>query len=220
MDEVRGLVATVSKPIRSLAIAIIVIVAQAGSVSADTFGSNTAVPGSPAHACDDTSASQCIANNGTHWWYPSGLQTNQLSATRYASDSVYDPVADVDTVERADSSNVDLLAFDSTYSSVYWAWTRCQTGAAVQGVDPNRWCRPQELRYNNGTHPTRYDTIDERRYIACHEFGHSLGLRHSGNQASCMYPDQAVSTGLASHDTGELNAHYTVGGGQFVGGQP
>ncbi len=156
MDEVRGLVATVSKPIRSLAIAIIVIVAQAGSVSADTFGSNTAVPGSPAHACDDTSASQCIANNGTHWWYPSGLQTNQLSATRYASDSVYDPVADVDTVERADSSNVDLLAFDSTY-------TLC--------IGPGRDARPARLskelirivgaghkNFDTTTAPTRPDT--------------------------------------------------------------
>lgn len=189
-------------------------------VAADNFGSNTAVPGSPAHACDDTMASQCIANNGTHWWFPTNLQGNQLVASRYASDSVFDPVADVDTVERSDNVNVDLLVYDSTYVSGFWAWTRCQTGATPQGTDPNKWCRPQELRYNNGTHPSRYDTLTERRYLACHEMGHSLGLRHSGNTASCMFPDTAVSIGLASHDTGELNAQYTVGGGEFAGGQP
>jgi predicted Zn-dependent protease len=207
--------------LREILVAVLFAVALGAQPAlASNFGSNTAAYNTPAHPCDATASSQCIANNGTHWWYPSALLANQLAATRYASDSVYDPVADVDTVEMTSSSNVDVIVYDSNYGSSYWAWTACSTTATYGGSDPDRWCRPQLLRYDT-SHTTAYDTTTERRYLACHEMGHTLGLRHSGNTVSCLYPNQATSTLLASHDTGELNAQYQIGGGTGpVGTEP
>jgi len=186
-----------------------VLLALAGSVLATNFGSNTASYLTPAHPCDADDFSQCIANNGLHSWYPDGLEYNQLSATRYASNWVYDPVTDVDTTEVSSASGVDLIVRDWTYNNVdAWAWVQCDAVATYGGTDPHRWCRPQVLRYDLSD-TTRYDEVFERRYMACHEMGHSLGLRHSSNSASCLFPNQATSDVLVANDEViELNGHY------------
>jgi len=134
---------------------------------------------------------------------------NQLSATRYASNWVYDPVTEVDTTEVSSASGVDLIVRDWTSdNSDAWAWVECDQGAAYGGTDPRRWCRPQVLRYDLSD-TIRYDEVFERRYMACHEMGHSLGLRHSSNSASCLFPNQATSDVLVANDEViELNGHY------------
>ncbi|MBI2763133.1 MAG: matrixin family metalloprotease [Chloroflexi bacterium] len=60
------------------------------------------------------------------------------------------------------------------------------------------------------TYTAAYDTVAERDYLACHEFGHTLGLRHSGDAASCLFPNSATSGVLTSNEIVELNAHYEI----------
>ena len=131
--------------------------------------------------------------------------------------SVYDPVADIAAVEQASATNVDVIVQADTYDvDRVWAWTTCATGATYGGSDPARWCRPQLIRYDLSD-GSAFDTLTERRYVACHEFGHSFGLRHSSNQSSCLFPNQATSAVIVSHDVNERNAHYQPFGGQSLG---
>ena len=140
-----------------------------------------------------------------------------LAATRYAAVNIYDPVADVAVVEQTNGLNVDLIVQDGNFDvEGVWAWTACAPNATYGGSDPTRWCRPQRLRYDL-TDAGAFDTLSERRYVACHEFGHSFGLRHSTNQSSCLFPNQATSTVIVSHDATELNARYEPFGGQSLG---
>ena len=196
--------------LRTLAIAGgLALLALAPPVWAANFGSNTEAYLTAAHACDGTTGSQCIANNGLHSYFLSVVETNQATATRSTCTFDYEPVLDVSCSERTISTGADLLVLDSTYFTSFWAWTYCPSASAKLGADPNMSCTPQALKYDI-SHTAAYDTLAERNYLACHEFGHSLGLRHSGDSASCLFPNSATSGVLTSHEIFELNSHYEI----------
>lgn len=189
------------------ALATLLVLVSASSAIGANFGSNTAAYQSPAHPCDTDASSQCIANNGSHLWYPSNVTANLLAATRTAS-ATYDAVADVSTSEQPSSSNVDVIVMDEFTGLVgIVAWTECADGAATGGTDPHAYCRPQWLRYDLSD-TLDYDTVGERNSIACQEMGHTLGLRHSSSTSSCLYFYRTTQAGLVQHDKDELNLHY------------
>lgn len=81
-------------------------------------------------------------------------------------------------------------------------WNACYNGAS--GAHPNMTCPKQYVRVN-----TNYVPLPERR-IFCHEIGHSMGLRHTQEQASCLMQtaDGGTSALTSSHDRGHLNDRY------------
>jgi hypothetical protein len=105
--------------------------------------------------------------------------------------------------------------YDAEYGSQWLAWTACATGATMQGSAANhtRACNPQLLKYDL-SHATAYDTLTERRKIACHEFGHTYGLRHSTaagdgiNTCMTFDPTDATVVGISAHDKSHLNGYY------------
>jgi hypothetical protein len=184
-------------------------VAAIGSALASNFGSNTGGV-SPAHPCDATAQSQCIADNWTHTTYIGYLASNALmrGATIYAVGH-YDGNRDVSSILTTASYRDVLVVQASHGDSGYWAFTACDEVAVYGGTDPNRWCRPQWIVYNM-THPFSWHaTLAGRETVACHEMGHTLGLRHVADAVvSCMDSGQTTERTTNAHDNDELNAKY------------
>ncbi len=100
-------------------------------------------------------------------------------------------------------------------------WVNCPARAA-QGVNRrgDRWCRGQELHFNlNARYAVYFADAASRDYMACHELGHSVGLRHWGNPPrsdgpaadTCMQPDVPNGpTRLHAFDRQHLDAYYAL----------
>jgi len=99
-------------------------------------------------------------------------------------------------------------------------WVYCPSDAP-QGVNAagDRWCRHQELHFNlNVRYAAFFADDDSRTHLACHEIGHSVGLRHWGNPpttegpaaATCMNADTPDGpVGLHRFDQDHIDANYT-----------
>lgn len=75
------------------------------------------------------------------------------------------------------------------------------------------WGRGQYLRYNAAMMHEYQNTIAARRGLACHELGHTLGLRHtSGSTCMAVMIDTNgkyyTVSWLAQHDKNHINAQY------------
>ncbi len=124
------------------------------------------------------------------------------------NDALWDEYAPTDltlTVSSPSScsdDDYDLCVFDDNYGdNGVNGWNAC--AGVTGGSHPNQVCSLDWVRINlfYGPPPKR---------IACHEIGHSVGLQHTSDQASCMKStgDGGNSEVLTSHDKAHLNAAY------------
>ena len=155
------------------------------------------------HACDTSYASQCVADNASHRvrFFDVGNQ-NLLGGTLNRMSWYNSAAGDLNMIQVTSSADVHVQ--DVAVGPVgWWAATYCSGSATYGGSDPNRWCRPQILTYN-----TSYSVgVAQPLYLACHELGHTVGLRHT--TSSCM--ESGDLTGLetvSSHEIGHINARY------------
>ncbi len=143
---------------------------------------------------------------GNDWYHTIKLDTmeaTQTAAMTYAMDNVYTPLTDL---HMAYDPNYDVRGFDYTYGlNGAVGWVICPPPPVSQGGShPNHWCYGQELRFNL-SYGSYYDTQTERRWVACHELGHTVGLRH--HDGSCLNISGPVLT-LDADDIAHLNATY------------
>ena len=102
-----------------------------------------------------------------------------------------------------------MIAFSQDYGDVgAAAWVYCPTDAP-QGVNSegDRWCRGQELHFNlNPRYAVFFEDDGSRDHVACHELGHTIGLRHWGNPPVSVGPSAATCMNADTPD-GPPNLH-------------
>lgn len=97
---------------------------------------------------------------------------------------------------------VDVDVYDGYYGDTGWVGVTQPKNCTWSG---SRWKCNSNVKFNL-SYPSYYDTASERRHIACHEFGHTVGLNHTTNQTSCMGPPGTLY--WSSHDVEHINAYY------------
>lgn len=107
----------------------------------------------------------------------------------------------------ADTACTDVPADMCVYDSYYGAtlpWNAVVSCiGTTSGSHPNKVCTVTEILINLSKN------LGAQR-LACHEMGHSVGLRHSSESASCMKDTSAGGTSavLSSHDKNHLATFY------------
>lgn len=146
------------------------------------------------HSCDATPAAQCVAPNAYHI-VSINVGGSYLTQIRWvmANDTSVAPPIQMVEFDPSPPNCSDVLVGTITSPVQALAWTQCGASATCGGSDSShtRWCTPQ-LLYDNLTYEAGHFASDTaKRYIACHELGHSIGLRRplaSEPQATCMRP--------------------------------
>lgn len=184
----------------------------ASQVNANNIGSHVATGGTPAHNCDTSIASQCVNNNNSDAIiFGTPLATSHKDAINFA-------IADYNAhnpgiflyISALPPDLVDVIVSDTTIAgNGAWAWGQCRSPATTGGTNPNAWCYPMLLKWNLAYEASKYPGLTARRDVACHELGHTMGLRHSNEASgSCMINGSTTFTTTSSHDRTMIAGQY------------
>lgn len=134
----------------------------------------------------------------------------------------YGPTDLAVTVAAELTSDTDVIAYSQDYGDIgAAAWVYCPS-ESPQGLNSegDRWCRMQELHFNlNSRFAAFFEDDGSRDHVACHELGHTVGLRHWGNPPESVGPSAATCmnantpngpTELHPIDVDHINAYHYV----------
>ncbi len=145
------------------------------------------------HICDTTVYSECVSDDNyvsVSVWVTGTYATQTKAAMAYYSSSEVPYIVMYESYPAPPTfANVRVGSVSSTFAAL--AWTKCSGESVYGGSDAahTRWCSPQDFYYNTYYAASYYPTDAKKRYIACHELGHTFGLQHpksSEPQATCM----------------------------------
>lgn len=112
----------------------------------------------------------------------------------------------------------DVIVYDYNYgNNGYFGWTDCpEDNTGIGNGGSLRWCRGQKVRFNGSVDHLFVNTSSARKGLACHELGHTVGIRHRDNPGSCSHGEPIrngaglyyFNAGLASHEQSHINSAY------------
>lgn len=137
-----------------------------------------------------------VGDNTVHRvFFDASLTDGLAEALRTTMVDDYGPTKLTMIVDDEIDRRTDVIAFSEDYGQNGAAgWVACPPDEA-QGINASghRWCRGQELFFNlNPRYSIFFDDADSRHHVACHELGHTLGLRHWGNPPESAGPAAAT----------------------------
>jgi hypothetical protein len=113
----------------------------------------------------------------------------------------------------------DVIVYDLDYGSDgFAAWVDCPANnTGIGGSGSTRWCRGQILRFNGSYESQWINAAWAREGLACHELGHTVGLRHAGSGSGCLTHPTPYNnlflfyqnSYLRQEDKDHINANYS-----------
>ena len=101
-----------------------------------------------------------------------------------AAANSYNPTR-VNTSQAGDGQSADVRVAVGDIDTGYNGYVYCPTDGTRSGTDPNESCFNQWLKIDTSNASGPFWDADRRKSLMCHEFGHTLGLRHIFDN-SCM----------------------------------
>jgi hypothetical protein len=164
-----------------------------------------------------------VGNTRHHFVHFDESLTDELAAAfRATMAEDYEPTV-LQMYEQSEvTPYTDVIVYSQDYGDNGAAgWVYCPPEApSGTNAHGHRWCQQQELHLNlNGRYSAYLGDEGSRAYVACHELGHTVGLRHWGNPpdsegpaaATCMNSDTPDGpTNLHQFDVDHINAYYAA----------
>jgi hypothetical protein len=160
-----------------------------------------------------------LANNAGHTYRHQGTLGNQITDmelhVQSAAYGEYDPIAGFSFHYDPADTQPDVWVGDYPYPTwdVYAA-TWCPSTAYATGGNRSGgtgWCFGQRVEFNSDA-TTAYDTFNKRQHLACHELGHTIGLRHPtlpSNFATCLNSSLSANISIQTgHDDVHIENAY------------
>ncbi|HEX2884245.1 MAG TPA: hypothetical protein VHQ42_06710 [Candidatus Limnocylindria bacterium] len=215
-------------PRRRLVVAITLLIgfATAGAAAGPVAAEHGGPPVGSFLSCDrPVVPPRCtsVGDNLVHRVHFDASLTDALAAAMRRAMADYTAATKLVLVEDAvltPATDVIVYSFDYGPNGAA-AWVNCPPEAPKGiNVEGHRWCRHQELHFNlNSSYGAFFADDDSRTHVACHELGHTIGLRHWGNPpetrgpvgATCMNADTPNGpTTLHADDVAHINAYRYV----------
>ena len=138
-----------------------------------------------------------FANGPTHRFKYDNLTSQMNNASDYARNNDLSPTR-MDAPKTSDHGNSDVHVMDNHYD-----WNYAGTAQCMNPQD-SQVCNHFHVKFN-----MKYDyTWSQAKSLACHEFGHTVGLRHDNSRSTCMHSDDKWPVGYSDHDRNHINNRY------------